>query len=348
MSNPDLYPLRLQRKLDRRLWGGQRLAAWLDLPRPWPPDLAESWQVYADNAISNGPWAGESLAALCQRLGAEILGTRSMPRYGHDFPLLAKFLDANARLSVQVHPDDAYAHRVEAHTGFHGKTEAWYIIEAQPGAHLIYGLNQSCDRRQFAQAVADGTLENLLNILPVQAGDVVYVPAGTLHAINEGIMLFEIQQTSDLTYRVYDYNRCDAQGRLRELHLQKALDVIDYNPPRLGKIPTLVLEPGRELLVACPYFAMERWQLMQARELRRSAESFDIWTVLDGEACVGDEPLRRGESLLAPAALPASTLDPDPAATLLRCYVPDLDRELIPALQRAGHTSRQIANTVLR
>lgn len=346
MSNCELYPLRLERKLDRRLWGGQRLAAWLQLPKPWPPDLAESWQVYAENRVLNGAYAGRTLAELCEMYGADLIGTLSLPRYGHTFPLLAKFLDANARLSVQVHPDDEYAHTVEAHTGFHGKTEAWYILDAQPGAQLIYGLKEKCDRETFAKALADGTLESLFNLIEVKAGDVVYVPAGTLHAINEGILLFEIQQTSDLTYRVYDYNRRDAQGNLRPLHLDKALDVIRYEPPAQGKIPPLVLEPGREVLVACPYFALERHQLNHPRRFRGMSTSFDIWTVLEGKVTIADESLRQGDSLVIPACYSRYDIVPETSAILLRCYIPDLQKDLIQPLQKRGYSPVQIQQTI--
>ncbi len=136
---------------------------------------------------------------------------------------------------MQVHPDDAYAHSVEAASGFHGKTEAWYILRAAPGADLIHGLAAPSDRARFAAAVADGTLMQLLRRVPVAPGDAVFVPAGTVHAISGGIMLFEIQQKSDLTYRVYDYDRRDAQGNLRELHLERALDVSDYGAPAPGQ-----------------------------------------------------------------------------------------------------------------
>jgi len=332
--------------LDYRLWGGSRLARWLKLPEPLPTDLAESWQVYETNKVLNGPLAGRTLAEVTSEFGADLVGTLSLPRYGLDFPLLAKFIDANARLSIQVHPDDDYAHRVEAHTGFHGKTEAWYILHADPGAQLIFGLNRRSDRETFARAVAEGWLEDLLNYVEVQAGDVVYVPAGALHAINEGILLFEIQQKSDLTYRVYDYNRRDAQGRLRELHLEKALDVIRYEPPEQEKTPSLTIEPGRDLLVACPYFALERHRLSQTRGYRTRPTSFDIWTVVVGAATVAGEALTEGDSLVLPASLRDYDIAPDPDAILLRCYVPDLDNDLRPALRARGYDDATIDRTI--
>lgn len=342
-----LYPLHLERKLDRRLWGGQKLAAWLHLPPPWPTDLAESWQVYAENRVANGPLAGRTLAEISQAFGPALLGERSLPRYGRDFPLLAKFLHANDKLSIQVHPDDAYAHTVEAHTGFHGKTEAWYILAAEPGAQVIYGLSRASDREEFAAAVAAGALESLLNYVPVQAGDVIFVPAGTLHAINAGILLFEIQQKSDLTYRVYDYNRRDAAGNLRDLHLAQALDVIDFHPPAQGAIPPLALGPGHDLLAACPYFALERLHIAAPQTWRTDPGSFEMWTLIAGAATLAGETLRAGDSLLLPASLGDYDISPDRPATLLRCTVPDLAAGLIPALQAAGHSPAAIARTVL-
>ncbi|HEY53016.1 MAG TPA: mannose-6-phosphate isomerase [Caldilineae bacterium] len=341
-----LYPLRLQRKLDYRLWGGQRLARWLDLPEPLPTDLAESWQVYESNQVLNGPLSGRTLAEVTRAYGADLVGTLSIPRYGLDFPLLAKFLDANAKLSIQVHPDDAYAHSVEAHTGFHGKTEAWYILHAEPGAQLVYGLKQTTARDSFKQAVADGALEELLNYVDVEAGDVVFVPAGTLHAINEGILLFEIQQKSDLTYRIYDYNRRDARGNLRELHLDKALDVLHFGPPTQEKTPPLSLAPGRDLLVACPYFALERHRYVESRPFRTRPTSFEIWTLVESRATVAGEKLKAGDSLVLPASLGDYDIDPDPDCTLLRCYVPDLATDLLEPLRELGYDEARIMQTV--
>ncbi len=341
-----IYPLRLKPKLDHRLWGGQRLARWLGLPEPLPDDLAEIWLVYAENPILNGPLAGKTLGEAARELGEGLLGSQSIPRYDRDFPQLAKFIDANDRLSIQVHPDDAYAHTVEAHTGFHGKTEAWYILHAEPGATLIYGLKRPSSREEFARAVAEGWLEELVHYLPVQTGDVIFVPAGTLHAINEGILLFEIQQKSDLTYRVYDYNRRGPDGKLRELHLEKALDVIRYEPPAQEKIPPIALEPDRDLLVACPYFALERHRLAQARAYATRPTSFDAWTVIEGAATVAGERLALGQSIVLPAHLGDYLIEPEGTATLLRTYYPDLDADLIGPLHRLGYSDERIAQTV--
>jgi mannose-6-phosphate isomerase len=341
-----MQPLRLEPKLDHRLWGGQRLAQWLGWPEPLPHDLAEIWLVYAQNRVLNSELADKTLAEIAEALGERLIGTQSIPLYGRDFPQLTKFIDANAKLSIQVHPDDAYAHTVEAHTGFHGKTEAWYILHAEPGANLIYGLNRPSNREEFAQAVAEGWLEALLYYLPVQAGEVSFVPAGTLHAINEGILLFEIQQKSDLTYRVYDYHRRGSDGKLRPLHLQKALDVIRYDPMPLGKIPPLPLGPGRDLLVACPYFALERHQYDTAVQMTTRPTSFETWTVVDGAAIVAGEALQLGQALVLPAELGEYQILPQGPATLLRTIYPELTTDYIIPLRQLGYNEHRITQTV--
>ncbi len=320
-----LPPLTLERKLDSRIWGGNTLGAWLGLPDA-PPQLAELWQVYEQNRVLDGPFAGRTLAELAGEHGADLLGNAVFQRWGASFPLLAKFLDAADELSVQVHPDDEYAHAQEAASGFHGKTEAWYILHADPGAAVIHGFRQPTNRRSFEQAVHDGTLLDLLRYVPVAAGDTIFVPAGTVHAINRGIMLFEIQETSDLTYRVYDYDRRDASGKPRELHLDRALDVSDYGAASSPKETPRRLGDGRVLLVSCQYFAMERWQLDNAGEAATNGESFEILTSIDGSATLGwtggEVALPRGASVVLPASLGDYRLDPQPRATLLRCYVP--------------------------
>jgi mannose-6-phosphate isomerase len=321
-----LPPLVLERRLDSRIWGGDTLGPWLGLEQP-PAQLAESWQVYAQNRVSAGPLAGRTLAELCAEHGAALVGARSFARYGAEFPLLAKFIDAADHLSIQVHPDDAYAHSVEAASGFHGKTEAWYILQAAPGAELFHGLSADTNPAAFAAAVADGSVLGLLRSVAVQPGDTIFVPAGTLHAINAGIMLFEIQQTSDLTYRVYDYDRRDAQGRPRDLHLAKAIDVIDYRASGPAKAAPQPLGEGRTLLVTCPYFRMQRWEPAGPAELATDPATFQILTVVDGTARLttgaGELRLARGESVVLPASLGAYTLAPHPAATLLVCDVPE-------------------------
>ncbi len=346
-----LPPLITRRKLVEPLWGGTRLATWLELPEPRPARLGESWQVFDSNPVAEGPFAGRTLAELARHYGPALVGARAVARYGADVPLLAKFIDAADRLSIQVHPDDAYAHRVEAHTGFHGKTEAWYILDAAPGATVTYGLKRPCTRAEFAAAVAAGTVEALMAHLPVAPGDVIFVPAGTLHAINAGIMLFEIQQKSDLTYRVYDYGRCDPKtGQPRELHLEKALDVSVFAPAPRGVIRPLPLAPDRDLLVACPSFALERWRVARRTGLAVDPGSFEILTVIDGAGAIEPEDprhaplvLRRGDSAVLPASLGACSLRGP--MTVLRASIPDLE-QLAAAARAAGHSEERIGEVI--
>ena len=349
----DLTPLRTERKLVEPIWGGARLAAWLNLPEPRPARLGETWQGFDANVVAEGPFAGRTLAELAAEHGAALVGRYTIEQYGADFPLLAKFIDADDRLSIQVHPDDAYAHSREAHTGFHGKTEAWYILDAAPAATVTYGLSRPSSREEFAAAVAAGTVEQLMGQLPVAPGDVVFVPAGTLHAINAGIVLFEIQQKSDLTYRVYDYGRRDAKtGQPRELHLAKALDVSSFAPAPGGKVAPLTLTPGRDLLVACDYFALERWHGAVPRRWQTDPGSFEILTLIEGAGKLGwsgqTMALAQGDSVVLPASLGDWVLAPaGPALTFLRAYVPDLDN-LAAEAYRAARDERRVEEVVRR
>lgn len=346
------YPLVLERQLKDRLWGGGRLASFLKLPQPYPERIAESWQVYASNRVLNGPCAGMTLAQVSASWGERLLGSLSPLRYGLDFPLLAKFIDSEQDLSIQVHPDDAYAHRVEAGSGFHGKNEAWYILDAGPGAEIVYHLARPVTREQFQAAVGEGALLPLLHRQPVRAGEVVFVPAGILHSIGAGVTLFEIQQKSDLTYRVYDYGRLGADGKPRPLHLDKALDVIafDRQPPSLAG--PLELDPSGEklLLVACRHFAMERWRPGTRLTDQTRPSSLEIMTLTAGSLELswrgGSLERQAGESVVLPASLGDYEIVPRPGLELLRCYVPDLDRVLKPALFQSGHRPEALAGVV--
>jgi mannose-6-phosphate isomerase len=349
MPSPALYPLLIQRKLVSRIWGGQRVAHWLNLEPPYPAHLAETWEVFESNPIRNGDLAGWTLAEVTREYGAQLIGKRPFERYGYDFPLLTKFIDAYDHLSIQVHPDDDYAHQHEAASGFHGKTEAWYILWAEPGADIIYGVNQSVDKAAFTAAVQNGTLECLIHYVPVQAGDVILVPAGTLHAINSGIMLFEIQEKSDLTYRVYDYGRLDRVTCLpRQLHLDKALDVMHLHPPHKVKSHPVALEPGvnRMLLLACSFFALESMLLSGQRQMHTHADSLEILTVIEGQGRIawegGTLELCHGDSVVLPAALGAWSLQSRSALHVLRGYVPDLERNILVPLKQQGLNDEQI------
>lgn len=325
--NPTLYPLLLERTLSRRLWGGDRLQQRLQLEAPTPAGtdpLGEVWQVYKANRIQNGALAGRTLAEVADQYGETLLGSASSQRYGNAVPLLAKFIDAATPLSIQVHPDDAYARRVEAASGHLGKTEAWYIIDATEDAHILWGFNQEVSAHSVRRAIDQGTLEDYVNIVPVQAGDVIYNPAGTLHAIGAGIILFEIQQSSDLTYRVYDYQRRDAAGNLRELHVDKALEVLDLQAGEQAKVAPKQHDEQTLELIRVDAFAMELWHVNGQRHTHTEASSLEILTLLEGEVVLSSqhEPitLSAGMSGVLPATLGDYQLKGN--ASLLRCYLP--------------------------
>jgi mannose-6-phosphate isomerase len=321
----DLPPLTLERRLDSRLWGGSSLQAYLGLPAA-PERLAEVWLVYEENRVQGGPFAGETLKAVARSQGEALLGRRVARRFGGEFPLLAKLIDAADRLSVQVHPDDDYAHTHEAATGFHGKNEAWHILRAREGAELFHGFARDVDRDEVRRALERGAVVDLLRRVPAVEGDTVLVEAGTIHAINEGVMLFEIQQKSDLTYRLYDYGRTDASGKPRPLHIDQALQVLRFQAAGPAHPVPRPLGPGRDLVAHCAHFAMERWSPSRAVDVETSPETFEILTVAKGSFDLrwtgGERWLKQGEAAVLPASLGRYQLRPEGAATLLRCLVP--------------------------
>jgi mannose-6-phosphate isomerase len=295
--------------------------------------IGEAWMTGNECRFASGPFSGEKLGSVWPAMSAEWKGTSLL---GDAFPLLIKFIFAEDKPSVQVHPDDEYASRHEQSAGGRGKTEMWYAVRAHPRAEVLVGLKPSVTRHSFERAIADGTAENCLERVPLAAGDAVFVPARTAHTIGPGLVLCEIQQNSDITYRVYDYGRRDAKGRARELHIEKALDVIRYGEQRGGKIQQEQIHRGplaETRLAACEYFATERWQFAEPIERATSREHFDALTFLEGNGTIswGDnrEAYGPAQVWMIPAALGKYELHPNvqsaapPSATsLLRTHVP--------------------------
>ncbi|MBV8726897.1 MAG: class I mannose-6-phosphate isomerase [Candidatus Eremiobacteraeota bacterium] len=246
MEDPQLYPYLIEPKLVGAIWGGDALVKRFGKAGDANEKLGESWECWDTNRLLNGSLAGKTIAQLRTELAAAFLGNLDPVKM---FPVLTKIIDARAALSVQVHPDDEYAQRIEHQPN--GKTECWYVIDAQPGAELVLGWNRDTSREEYERRVKDGTLGDLLRRVPVQAGQVFYLPAGTLHAIGAGIIVFETQQASDLTYRIFDWNRVDANGKPRELHVQKAADVLDYRQSEAGAIDQIDYELGGMQRTAC-------------------------------------------------------------------------------------------------
>jgi mannose-6-phosphate isomerase len=255
ISTELVYPYRLEPLEKPAIWGGSALVERYGKHADPHAAIGESWECWDENRIENGPLHGRTLGELRANLGAQLMGPLDA---GRIFPVLTKIIDARQALSVQVHPDDAYAQRVEHQPN--GKTECWYILAAEPGAELVLGWTRDTDRAEYERRVADGSLGDLLRRVPVRAGEVYYLPAGTLHAIGAGIQLFETQQASDLTYRIFDWNRVGADGKPRELHVAKAADVLDFQASTRAAATALTFAHGtleRTLLVADRRFVVE-------------------------------------------------------------------------------------------
>jgi mannose-6-phosphate isomerase len=333
--NNHIYPLTFTPVFRDYIWGGRNLET--KLGRVLPPGIiAESWDISghpsSPTPVDYGPLAGQTLPAVLDLLGEDLVGQRAQAMLARGkFPLLIKLLDANQPLSVQVHPADAYAQAHE--NGELGKTEMWYILAAEPGAYLIYGLKPGVTPASFRRALEAGQLETCLHQTMVQPGDTIFVPSGTVHALMQGLIVAEIQQTSDTTYRVYDWNRQGADGQPRPLHIDKALEVINFNMIEPGPArPRLLSEANglrREELVCCPYFCAERVTFDRGGASfagRCDGSTFEIWGVMSGQGRVtwaGASPdLSAVHFALLPAALGDFRVESSTPSVWLRVYVP--------------------------
>ncbi len=319
------YPLRFQPVLRRYLWGGRRLETVLHKSIGDGDDYAESWEIvdHGDDVsvIANGTYQGTSLRQFTRQHAVALYGCHE-PRV--TFPLLFKFLDAQRTLSVQVHPNDAQAARLDPPDL--GKTEAWVILDVQPGSKVYAGIKRGFDRHAFEREVARGTCELCLHRFEPQPGDCIFVPAGTVHALGEGLLVAEIQQASDTTFRLFDFNRVDAQGQRRPLHVQEALDVIDFELGPVDPVqPQSTVHEHVQRLVACDKFVLDRWVFSSATEIGGD-ERMHLVAVLEGnltvDAAFQEEPLAKGSTLLLPAAAGAIRLTPSGSVTLLDIYLP--------------------------
>ncbi len=256
MQRDAIYPYVLDPKLTTQVWGGDELVRVYGKHGDPGARYGESWECWDTDSVTNGELAGSTVADLRAKLGARLLGDIDPSRI---FPVLTKIITAHDWLSVQVHPDDAYARRVE-HQPF-GKTECWYVLDAQPNAQIVYGWTRDTSRAEYERRVADGTLGEILRKIDLKAGDTVYIPHGVVHAIGPGITVFETQQASDLTYRMFDYNRLGLDGKPRELNVSKAADVLNYGAGTTGtltQIPYAFEGLQRTALIADEHFVVER------------------------------------------------------------------------------------------
>lgn len=328
MSNASLYPLQFRPHFKQYLWGGRRLGDVLGKPIGDGPHFAESWEVVDhgedQSVVANGPLSGRTLHSVVSENGLQLFGD-SAPRI--QFPLLLKFLDAQQNLSLQVHPDDVYGAAMDPPDL--GKTEAWVVMHAEPDSIIYAGLKRGFDRHAFARELSRGTGHLCAHKIHPQAGDCIFIPAGVVHAIGAGLLIAEIQQASNTTFRLFDWNRVGDDGQPRPLHLEQGLDVTDY---QIGPIepqrPTPTDRAHVERLVECDKFVLDRWTVAGSPETEFTFPAdnrFHIVTVLAGTAELNhvhvDQRLQRGRTLLLPAIREPLTLKLSDSAILLDMWM---------------------------
>lgn len=300
------YPLKFEKIFVEKIWGGRAFEETLHMSLPEDKLYGEAWELSAlsqgTSRVAEGVYQGRTLNELVEEFSEEILGKSVVARYGKTFPLLIKYLDINDKLSVQVHPDDRYA--MEHEKSF-GKAECWYIMKASSDAKLIYGLQSGVSREQFMQKASEGAFEGLFQEVSVKTGDFIYIEPGTVHATLSGsILIAEIQQSSDVTYRIYDFEREDAQGKKRPLHLIQAGEVIAFNDHSSEREILSTNEKTQQQLLSTEYFNVEKCWVSGEREVS-ACESFQILSSLSGNATITCEGERVsfcvGETLLIPA-----------------------------------------------
>lgn len=309
-----LYPFKFNPIYKEILWGGKRIGEYFDREIP-SGNIAESWELSCRDdgmsVIRNGEYSGTELSKLICEYKEQILGTKIYEKYGLYFPLLVKIIDANDKLSVQVHPDDEYAKLIGENNG---KNEMWYILDAKDDAKLIYGLKQNISREDFVNAIKNGTVGDTLNEVRVKAGDCLYIPSGTVHAILEDILIAEIQQNSNTTFRIFDWNRTDKHGNKRELHIEKALDIINFDTNELEKntrfkeICNLTDNINQKIkLIESEYFNADEININDKYISTVSEDAFMIIMNISGSGKIhwenGSEIINKGDTLLLPACL---------------------------------------------
>lgn len=322
-----MYPFKFQPILKQTIWGGERIIPFKHL-RSDLHQVGESWEISNvpgnESVVTNGSLAGKTITQLVRTFKEELVGESNYKRFGDNFPLLIKFIDAKEDLSIQVHPDDELAQK--RHNSL-GKSEMWYVIDAAPGARLLSGLNQQITPNEYKERVKKSTITEVLQSHEVKPGDVFYLPAGRIHAIGAGIFLAEIQETSNVTYRIYDYNRHDANGNPRELHTELAKDAIDYElyddyNVSYDSIPNEPVE-----LLATPHFTTSLYDMDEELSCDYSElDSFIIFICLEGKAVLSDDQeneitISAGETVLFPAITEEVTIMPEDKVKILETYV---------------------------
>jgi mannose-6-phosphate isomerase len=319
-----LYPLKFQPILKDKIWGGQKLKAILNKNSDLP-NIGESWEisdVEGDaSVVINGKLKGQSLKQLLEIYKQDLIGEKNYKTFGNKFPLLIKFIDAKEDLSIQLHPNDELAKK--RHNSF-GKTEMWYVMQADEDANLIVGFNLKVTPEIYLKYLEDRTLAHILNFDKVKEGDAYFIEVGRIHAIGAGVMLAEIQQTSDITYRVYDWDRVDDNGNQRDLHNNLAIDAIDFEMEDNFRIDYTKTKQQPNQIVSCPYFTTNYLEIISSVKKENNYDSFIIYICVDGEAKIitdsFSETIKKGETLLIPATIKVYQIT-SKNAKLLEVYV---------------------------
>lgn len=325
----NLYPLKFQPIFKDKIWGGDKIRKILNKDIGSLPNCGESWEISGVaeevSVVTNGFLKGNNLEELIEIYMGDLVGDKIYEKFGTEFPLLFKFIDARDKLSIQVHPNDQLAE--ERHKAF-GKTEMWYVIQADEGSQLITGFNRTVSKEEYLKLFNSGRLEEILNYEPVKAGDSFFIPAGLIHAIGEGILLAEIQETSDVTYRIFDFNRVDEHGNPRELHTELALDAIDFELGSDSRLKYKEVDNTSTKLAECEYFTTNILPLTNKIEKDFSEQdTFIIYMCVEGSCSVswdeGKLDIDKGETILIPALINNFSLEPvnGSMARLLEIYV---------------------------
>lgn len=330
MDHNNYYPLKFTSRFHEKIWGGDRIFSYKKMQQTHS-SIGESWEISPMagdiSVIANGPRKGTDLNTYISEEGTQVLGKHVKENFGELFPLLIKIIDANDHLSIQVHPQDDYALK---HHASKGKTEMWYVLECQEDSLIYVGWKKDVEPSELTKIIDSGEVMNYLQSYPVKSGDAFFIPAGTVHAIGKGCLIMEIQEASDITYRLYDYKRTDSMGRERELHIDESAHVLNYSATGTEYIPkkSSSEEEFSEILVDCKYFRTSLLQFAKHKELDLSSrDSFTVLFCIEGEILIEGDfspvTLQKGETALLPAAISSCSLTSQTSrAKLIESYVP--------------------------
>ncbi len=347
----ELYPLELSRVFVEKVWGGQSLAWALGREIDNLPPIGELWETFdgldKGSIILNGPHRLVRLIDVIRAMGTDLLGTRLSHFVDQPFPILIKYLSPSQALSVQVHPDDEYARRVE---NANGKTEMWIVLDTTPDSFIIVGWQPGLDRARISGALKAGRCEDVLNRVTPRVGEVYFLPPGTVHALGPGVGVMELQQSSNITYRIYDWDRPGDDGKPRELHFDKALEVLDYEYRPDYRIEPIIVSEGANLFeyqCACRHFAACRWTLERPVDLRSDPSCFWILSVIAGTGALsfglGETiALEQTSVVIIPAAMGEFRIEPARKMELLKSWVPNLKTDIVAPLRDAGFPEHRI------